>query len=370
MLCIDSLDVNNLMGCGEWTTRCEEECANQRGPIPRLVHFIKLESHFTFREWVSVMSARKFLRPEKILVFSAVELEGCWWQRILPYVELHVLPANVWLQCRNDIEVAELAHKADFLRTALLYNLGGIYSDTDSIAVKSFDGLLSDHQAVFSRLDNGGVGNGLVLARKKSCFMCDFARQGCAIYDGGWTTHSVSLLEKMPMGEYPGVEDYMHRFFPFGGCFLGCQKPLFDYTMEEINFNLSQVYAVRLCSEMSSVNQRLYLHNYTWLTNDHSAAASAIRLNLPAWFNETYMNETLCIAQPQDKFGARSSEKTHSPRLDLRGNVPLHSDCYYKLVMTLSISSRYKFVGLLIVMSVLVSFVAVMLHLCTSNLDQ
>ena len=361
------------MGCGEWITRCTEECANQRGPIPRIVHFIKLESHFTFREWVSVMSARKFLLPEKILVFSAVELEGCWWKRILPYVELHVLPENVWLQCRNDIEINELAHKADFLRTAILYNLGGIYSDTDSIAVKSFDALLSGHQVVLSRVDNGGVGNGLVLARKQSCFMCDFARQGCALYDGGWTTHSVSLLQTMPMNKYPGVsliEDHMRGFFPFGGCIPECQKPLFEKSMEEINFNLSQVYAVHLFNKLSSENQRLYLHNYTWLTTARSAVAAAIRLNLPSWFNETHMNETLCIDFPQDNFGGSSSHEVHSPRLVLLGNVSLHSDCYYKLMVALPVSYRYKFVALLIVVFILVSFVAVALYLCTSDLDQ
>ena len=117
--------------------------------IPRVVHFIKVDSKFGFLDWVAVMAARKMIKPEKILFFSAGQLNSCWWNRTKPFVTHTILPEHVWVAKQNNKVLKEPAHKADFLRSALLYHLGGMYIDIDIVAVKSFDPLL-DNQVVIS----------------------------------------------------------------------------------------------------------------------------------------------------------------------------------------------------------------------------
>ena len=151
----DSIDVNNLVGCGDWTQKCKKECINDAGPIPRIVHFLKLDGGvFTVREWISVMSARKFIKPKRIVMYSAGKInDSCWWRRTLPFVEHHILPREVLIKKLNGVPLQYLAHQSDFVRNSLLYHVGGVYADTDMIIVQPMDDLLKDHQAVVSRED-------------------------------------------------------------------------------------------------------------------------------------------------------------------------------------------------------------------------
>ena len=143
-----------------------------------MVYFIKVDSKFGFLDWVAVMAARAFVKPEKILLFSADKLNSCWWNRTKPLVTHVILPKHMWITKQNNIVLRYMAHKADFLRNALVYHLGGMYMDNDIVAVKSFEPLLYN-QVVLSRQHGGPLGNGLMLARKHSCFMCSFAKHAC-----------------------------------------------------------------------------------------------------------------------------------------------------------------------------------------------
>ena len=298
----------DLSGCGEWTKTCEEECVDGGGPIPNLVHFIKTDSDFHFYDWVAVLAARKAIKPKKIFVHSVGEIKSCWWNRILPFVEHHIVPSDMWVKELNGKKVTLLAHKADFMKNALLYQIGGIYSDTDSIATKSFDDLLHNYQAVISRQIYQLPGNGLVLARKQSCFMCAFAKQACHNFNGYWTAHSIGTLTALVKEQlnltshhYKNVKILNHTngFFPFGWAVADTQA-LFVKDMKTLPFDLLQVYAIHLFN--AAGNAKPYqqnFSNYTWLSRNSSTAANAIRAALPSWFNEMYLNEAICIDLPQ-----------------------------------------------------------------------
>ena len=298
----------NLSGCGEWTTTCEEECVDGGGPIPNLVHFIKTDNDFHFYEWIAVLAARKAIKPKKIFVHSVEEINSCWWNHTLPFVEHHIVPSDMWVKELNGKNVTRLAHKADFMKNAVLYQIGGIYSDTDSIATKSFDDLLHNYQAVISRQVDQMPGNGLLLARKQSCFMCAFSRQACHNFDGGWTSHSVltlnTLINKQVTTTTPHYKNvkilsYANGFFPFSWTVADTQA-LFVKDMKTLPFDLLQVYAIHLFN--AAGNAKAYqqnFSNYTWLSKNPSTAAHAIRAALPSWFNETYHNEAICIDPPQ-----------------------------------------------------------------------
>ena len=291
----------DLLGCGDWTKNCEVECVDGKGPIPKVVHFIKTDNGFRFHEWVAVMAARKAIKPKKIFVHSAGEIESCWWNRTRPFVRHHIVRNDMWVNTVNGYKVTELAHKTDFMKNALLYKLGGIYSDTDSIATKSFDDLLHSYQAVVSIQISKMPGNGLLVAQKESCFMCAFAKQACRNFDSHWDTHSVQTLDSLlatRLYENVKVLKYANGFFPFGWNKEDVQS-LYEDDMNTLPFSLLQVYAVHLYN--SGVFTKIYrpsFYNYTWLIGSPSTAAHAIRAAFPSWFNETYLNVSLCIDPP------------------------------------------------------------------------
>ena len=248
----------DLHGCGEWTKTCEKECVNREGAIPRVVHFIKVDSKFGFLDWVAVMAARAFVKPEKILLFSADKLNSCWWNHTKPLVTHVILPKHMWVTKQNNIVLRYIAHKADFLKNALVYHLGGIYMDNDIVAVKSFEPLLYN-QIVLSRQDGGTPNNGLMLARKHSCFMCSFAKHACQRYNGQWITHSVNTLNWIVKNELKKFHNvtvlgYKQGFFQFGWTCARLRN-LFQDDMNSIHFNLSDVYSVHFSNHVSAEYQ-------------------------------------------------------------------------------------------------------------------
>ena len=287
----------DLNGCGEWTKTCEKECVSTlEGGIPRLVHFIKVDSSFGFLDWVAVMAARKMIKPEKIFIFSASELNSCWWNHTKPFVTHIILPKQAWVTKQNNIVLHEPAHKADFLRTALVYHFGGMYMDNDIVAVKSFDPLLNN-QVVLSQQNEGTPNNGLMMARKHSCFMCRFARLACQRYDGGWSTHSVETLDWIVNHELEkfhnvSILSFEHGFFQFGWNYDDLRK-LFELDMDSIKFNISDVYSLHYSNHVIA-NFRKYFRDKTWLFKSSSAGATAIRMSLPADFNATDLDEKIC----------------------------------------------------------------------------
>ena len=264
--------------------------------IPRLVHFIKVDSRFGFLDWVAVMAARKMVKPEKILIFSAGELNSCWWNHTKPFVTHIILPKQAWVTKLNNRAVTHPAHKSDFLRATLVYHFGGMYMDNDVVAVKPFDPLLNN-QVVLSRQHGGTAANGLLMARKHSCFMCHFARLGCQRYDGAWSTHSVLTLNWIvdhELGKFHDVTvlPFEHGFFQFGWNYNDLRK-LFELDMDSIKFNISDVYSLHYSNHVIA-QFRKYFRDKNWLFKSSTAGATAIRMSLPADFNATDLDEKVC----------------------------------------------------------------------------
>ena len=327
----DSIDVNNLVGCGDWTQKCKKECINDAGPIPRIVHFLKLDGGvFTVREWISVLSARKYIKPERIIVYSANKIsDSCWWRRTLPFVEHHILPREVLIKTLNGVPLKTLTHQSDFIRNSLLYHVGGVYVDTDMFIVKSIEELLEDRQAVVSREDTGFISSALMLLRRNSCFMCTHARRACENYDGWWLSHATITLHKVveQKEDFPGlfvIADFKRGFCPISCTSLTCGWKLFDASMKSINFNLSQAYSVHLTNTFTGQKQKTTLQNYEWISTSPSAVAAAARKVLPLWFNATYLDEKKCIDLPkEERIGPIS------PMFVLKG-IPTQATIMYK----------------------------------------
>ena len=251
------------------------------------------------------MSARKFIKPDRILVYSVNNTtDSCWWRRVLPFIEHHVLPREVLIKSLNGVRLKYLSHHSDFIRNSLLYHIGGVYSDTDMIMVKPFDDLLHDMQVVVSRVDTGYISSALMVARAHSCFMCIHSRKACENYDGWWITHATYTLHQVvEQNIFKGLKviDFDRGFTPVSCTILSCSHKVFEASMKDINFNISQVYSLHLSNSVTGQKQIETLQNYKWISTSPSAAATAIRMVLPPWFNKTYLNEQQCVDLPKEE---------------------------------------------------------------------
>lgn len=91
-----------------------------------------------------------------------------------------------------------MEHKSDFVRLQQLIKYGGIYLDLDAVPLRSFDKLRNsgfDH--IFGRQANNQIAVGLMVSQKETQFMKNFLAKALERFDGGWTSHSVSLLSEL-----------------------------------------------------------------------------------------------------------------------------------------------------------------------------
>ena len=284
-----------------WTSQCYKSCVSGHGRVPRIVHLLQIGDNMKFLHWLAVMSAIKFIRADLVMVHVGGPQTTCWAERIQahPLVVFRQLSDLLIPTELNGVKISELAHRADFLRLTMLWQYGGVYMDFDALITKSFDPLMNQ-EAVVSYQITQELGNGLMVTRPRSCFICGYAKRACHNFDGKWTSHSVTTLTTMMKFErhlFPGVKVLTFRegFFPF------CYTPsyldrLFNWDIEQAQFTLDQVYALHLYSRMSAEYSKKI--SYDWIVMQRSAVALDAQRILPYGFRREHMDELKCLPVP------------------------------------------------------------------------
>ncbi len=121
---------------------------------------------------------------------------GEWWENTKSFVELVQIdpPTEIF-----GIPIAQEAHKSDVLRLQILLEYGGIYVDTDTIFVKSFESLLNNKFVLGQQNINGceGLCPAVILSEPDSKFGKHWLAGFKDSFKGGppgsdtWCTHSV-----------------------------------------------------------------------------------------------------------------------------------------------------------------------------------
>ena len=107
---------------------------------PSIVHYAKLGSsvmQLNFREYTSVLSVHKFIKPERIIFHTyAHGLSGQYWDKINSWkdvqVEVNKLPRFSRIGGK---EVKWVQHEADYVKLTMIYIYGGIGLDFDVIVI-------------------------------------------------------------------------------------------------------------------------------------------------------------------------------------------------------------------------------------------
>lgn len=152
------------------------------------------------------------LRPDAIYFYYEHEPTGPWWDVTLPLITPVKItaPRQVFGRPLNKVQ-----HRADVLRLQRLVETGGIYLDSDIIALRGFDDLF-DHQFVISEEGPGGahgLSNAVLLAEPRSSFATRWLAAYHDFSDEYWTKHSIQLPKRLAAEHPSEVTVLQHTSF-------------------------------------------------------------------------------------------------------------------------------------------------------------
>ena len=158
-------------------------------PTPNIIHFVfgldPQEKPFSFVHYLAVYSAYRINHPTSIYFHRHHPSYGKWWDRLLVDVPILLvkdvdIPTHI-----GDKEILRTAHKADKVRMDILFEMGGVYMDIDTISVRPYRHLLDNdttmckqymlrykhtYTGVYSTPYIGGICNAIMLTKARSPF--------------------------------------------------------------------------------------------------------------------------------------------------------------------------------------------------------
>ena len=300
--------INSLRNIQEIAEQCGCECTGGQQSVPKVVHFIKTDNDFLPMEWLSLLSAHKFIQPDKIIVHAAKgPIEGCWWNRSQALInETNYLPVNLVPEQVNTFNVTQPAHKADFLRMIIVYELGGIYMDTDAMLMKSFDPLFALKKHVFSwcykgfTLGKPTLGNGLLVVPKHSCFFCQYIRYAIKHFDGKqWSlNHGSYLLAAMVINLPEDMLTDVHVLKTDEGFFPQEDwdaDGMFTKPQDKHNYNFDRLYSIHFYHFAREKPWVEYFSNYTYLTKGTPPIARSAQKVIPHSLRPEHFDNRYCV---------------------------------------------------------------------------
>ena len=111
---------------------------------PSLIQYAKLTKNesdptpsLSFMEYMALMSAYKFLKPERIMIHTYTNLTGEYWDLVQHWNTSFVVNKvqRVKKLGSKVVPAYRITHQADFVKVRGLYEFGGIISDFDVIIV-------------------------------------------------------------------------------------------------------------------------------------------------------------------------------------------------------------------------------------------
>ncbi|XP_077996526.1 uncharacterized protein LOC144449826 [Glandiceps talaboti] len=191
--------------------------------VPNIAHYTWFgDREFRFDHFISVLSAYRIMKADKIMFHTDYEPHGRYWNEAkttIPILEVVFREAPKLILGNS---LTNNAHKSDVARLEILMEHGGIYMDLDVIVVQSLDSLRY-YDFVLGRETYRGLNNGIIVASKKSLFLKLFY-EGYHIYQGKcWNCDSILFPNELakinphlihieesslvqPSHEYPGPE--------------------------------------------------------------------------------------------------------------------------------------------------------------------
>ncbi|KAK3901331.1 hypothetical protein C8A05DRAFT_45003 [Staphylotrichum tortipilum] len=184
--------------------------SSSKNAIPNQVHFVYVlddptkDFTFQFSQFLSVYAANYYWRPQTIYLHTNVPADsqtvararsgaaGKWTRLIFTHFpNLQLRTIAVPTHADNGVGLHYLEHRSDFVRVAVVYELGGVYIDFDVHALRDIRVLReSGFRGVAGRQSGGELNSGTFMAVKGARMMQLWKERMHQVYDREWTTHS------------------------------------------------------------------------------------------------------------------------------------------------------------------------------------
>ena len=104
---------------------------------PPLVHYVKFgKSTLSYMDYMAMLSAYKFLKPERIIVHSNGNIHGEYWDRTQKWSGTSVVVNKVArVSHLGGKHVHWVQHEADYMKLYQMYMHGGVTSDFDVLVI-------------------------------------------------------------------------------------------------------------------------------------------------------------------------------------------------------------------------------------------
>ena len=164
--------------------------------VPKTVHYIwfypKVRCQFKFHHYISVFSAFKYIKPKRIVIWYSNIPCGKWWSEVKSRVHLLILKDILPPQTVFGKEIKVPAHQSDVARLDILLKHGGIYMDTDMVALKSWDPLLF-YDTTLGAESNSAIANGVIITKRSAPFLRLWRDSYHKFRDDLWAFNSVIM---------------------------------------------------------------------------------------------------------------------------------------------------------------------------------
>ena len=181
--------------------------------IPTIVHFVvgqgdqenirhrfTLSSPFMFINYLNVLAARRQIRPEKLYIHYYKEPNTFWWNQTKQDPDINATFVQTRLVDRiYNKSIDHHAHRGDIMRLEVLINYGGIYFDTDVLALRSFEPLLNVSDVIMAHQDDdkGTACNAVIIGKKNASFLLRVYDAYQSFDANCWDCHSVRLTGRL-----------------------------------------------------------------------------------------------------------------------------------------------------------------------------
>ncbi|XP_071084462.1 uncharacterized protein [Haliotis cracherodii] len=139
--------------------------------IPRIVYYVAFGvSRLSFIHYLSLLSARRFIKPWAIYVVGDMRPMGTWWQKAEAELGVRFIQRErpVWL-AEKKITSTELA--GHLIRLQLLMVNGGIYLDLDMLLLRPLEPILHYDVTLGHQDNDRGLNNAVILAKRGATFI-------------------------------------------------------------------------------------------------------------------------------------------------------------------------------------------------------
>jgi mannosyltransferase OCH1-like enzyme len=196
-------------------------------PPKNIFHFIWVKGcrQFSMIHYITIKTIIETQKDYVIYVYNDIEpQENIWWEKAKNFIKIKQITMPKII---NSQYIPYPQHIADLMRICIIYEIGGIYVDSDLLLLKSIDDLCDVDKVVMVQESERKLWNGLIIAPAKHSFFKRWIREYEIGYgesaDCWWAGLSVTTPMRLH-NQIPGELIVLEKelFLPFY---------LYDYTI-------------------------------------------------------------------------------------------------------------------------------------------